>query len=82
MTIDISETRTIKLTDKQMKEITKEYLRKRFDIDEFMSINDDNLMHTVEYIGSHKWSSIEAYRPRKKIDKCVLKILKKLAIKK
>jgi len=73
-----TETQKITLSEEDMLKVTLEYLQKKYGLTHLMIIEDEKIMHEVEYIGSHKWRDWEELRDVNPIDNNVLTILKDL----
>jgi len=72
------EKKEVELSYDQMKEITLEYLKYRYDIEPNMTIKNSKIIKKVTYTGSHKWIDTEVYRNQRNFDKEVLKIITNL----
>jgi hypothetical protein len=69
-------TKKYDIPNEQAAKIALEYIKKEFDIEPHMWIENGNLMEEVEYITSHKWTDNEAIRVATKKDKYLLKTVK------
>lgn len=74
--LHIQETRKITISDEQEKKIALEFIKKKYNIDILMWIEDGKLMQSVEYHTSHAWSCDEEVREATELDKCILKVVK------
>jgi len=65
--------RKVDISNKEAAKIALDYIKEEFNLESDMWIEDGKLMHEVEYITSHKWTSNEIIREATKEDKIMLK---------
>jgi len=68
----------VNIGTKQSAKITLNFLEEEFGITPHMWIENDRLMHEVEYHTSHSWFDDEEIRKATKEDKFILKTVKEI----